>query len=49
MPSNLLKMTLSHPILGTNNIAQIFGIISAHEERHHGQMRRVIGNPGFPK
>jgi hypothetical protein len=48
VPSNLDKMTLSHPILGSNNITQIFGIITAHEERHHGQMRTVIGNPRFP-
>lgn len=49
LPPNLPDITLSHPILGTNNILQIFGIITAHEERHHGQMRAVLRNPRFPK
>ena len=49
LPPDLGKMTLSHPILGTNNIVQIFGIITAHEERHHGQMRSVLQHPCFPK
>jgi hypothetical protein len=49
LPPNLGKITLSHPILGTNNIAQIFGILAAHEERHHGQIRTLIGNPRFPR
>ncbi|HEX4278387.1 MAG TPA: DinB family protein [Bryobacteraceae bacterium] len=49
LPSNLRNMTLSHPLLGTNNIPEIFGIITAHEERHHGQMRRVLENPRFPR
>ena len=49
LPPNLGNMTLSHPILGTNNIVQIFGIITAHEERHHGQMRAVLKHPRFPR
>lgn len=49
LPANLSEITLSHPILGTNNIAQIFGIIAAHEERHHNQMRAVTAHPRFPK
>lgn len=48
LPPNLKSMTLSHPILGINNIIQIFGIISAHEERHHGQMRGVLENSRYP-
>jgi hypothetical protein len=48
MPPNLMNMTLSHPILGTNNVVQIFGIITAHEERHHGQIRAVLANSRFP-
>jgi hypothetical protein len=48
LPTNLGNMTLSHPVLGTNNIVQIFGIITAHEERHHGQMRAVLRNSRFP-
>jgi hypothetical protein len=49
LPPNLNDITLSHPILGANNIPQIFGIISAHEERHHTQMRAVLANPRFPE
>jgi len=49
LPANIDRMTLSHPVIGTNNIGQIFGVIAAHEERHHGQMRRLIGDPRFPR
>lgn len=49
LPANLNDITLSHPILGTNNIPQIFGVIAAHEERHHTQMRSVLSNPRFPR
>jgi DinB superfamily len=49
LPANLNDITLSHPILGTNNIPQIFGVIAAHEERHHTQMRSVVANPRFPR
>jgi hypothetical protein len=49
LPPNLDRMTLSHPVLGTNNIAQIFRIIAAHEQRHHTQMRSILQDPRFPK
>jgi len=49
LPPNLKEMTLSHPLLGTNTVVEIFGIITAHEERHHGQIRRVMENRRFPK
>jgi hypothetical protein len=49
LPPNLKQMTLSHAILGNNNVGQILGILGAHEERHQGQIRTVIGNPNFPK
>lgn len=49
LPANLGTITLSHPILGTNTITQLFRIITAHEERHHGQMRSVLENARFPK
>ena len=48
LPLNLMDMTLSHPILGTNNVAQILGILTAHEERHQGQIRALLGNRHFP-
>ena len=49
LPSNLDRITITHPILGTNNVAQIFRIIAAHEERHHSQIRGVTGHSRFPK
>ena len=48
LPLNLMDMTLTHPVLGTNNVAQILGILAAHEERHHLQMRTILTNPRFP-
>jgi hypothetical protein len=48
LPLNLMDMTLSHPILGTNNIAEVLGILSAHEERHHRQIRAVLASRLFP-
>jgi DinB superfamily len=49
LPAKLKNMTLSHPILGTNNIVQVLGIMGAHEERHQTQIRAVLANPRFPK
>jgi hypothetical protein len=49
MPPRLMEMTVSHPILGTNNVIRIFRLITAHEERHHGQMRTVMANPAWPR
>jgi len=49
LPPDLMGVTMSHPLLGVNNIAGILGIIAAHEERHHGQIRSVLANPRFPR
>jgi len=43
------KMTISHPILGINNVLDIMGIMAAHEERHRDQIRSVLSDPRFPK
>jgi hypothetical protein len=48
LPSRLNRVTFSHPILGTNNIPQIFRLLSAHEERHQSQIRDILANPRFP-
>jgi hypothetical protein len=48
LPPDLLQTTLSHPLLGTNNVVEILGILAAHEERHHGQIRAVRANRHFP-
>ncbi len=48
MPLNLGDMTVSHPILGTNNVTQLLDILAAHEARHHIQIRTLLANPLFP-
>jgi hypothetical protein len=42
LPAGLAEVTLGHPLLGINNVPQIFRILEAHEERHHQQMRGTI-------
>ena len=49
LPANLKEMTLRHAILGTNDIQEILGILGAHEQRHHGQIRAVMALPRYPK
>jgi len=48
LPPDLLERTFSHPLLGANNVADVLGILAAHEQRHHGQIRRVFADPHFP-
>jgi hypothetical protein len=48
LPAGLMDVTLSHPIFGVNNIAHILGILAAHEDRHHWQIKSVVANPLFP-
>jgi len=48
LPLNVMDMTLRHPLLGANNVAELLGILWAHEERHHRQIRGVMANPRFP-
>ena len=48
LPARLTEMTISHPILGDNNLLQVFEILSAHEERHQSQIRSILANPAFP-
>lgn len=49
LPKNLDEMKISHPILGNNNVVNILRIITAHEERHHGQMNNLRTQAGFPR
>jgi DinB superfamily len=49
LPSNLDQLTINHPILGNNNIPQLFNIVIAHEQRHQGQISDVRGHANFPK
>jgi hypothetical protein len=48
LPPNVEELTIDHPILGNNTIAQMVRIMTAHEERHQGQMAGVRANPKFP-
>lgn len=49
MPRNLDQLTINHPIMGNNNIPQLFDIVIAHEKRHQGQMADVRADANFPK
>jgi len=49
MPHNLDQLTINHPIMGNNNIPQLFNIVIAHEQRHQGQMSDVRAHANFPK
>jgi len=49
LPAKAQDMKISHPLLGINNLVDLLGLMAAHEERHHEQIRGVIGNPGYPR
>lgn len=49
LPRDLERIRIDHPVLGFNNIVDMFRIMLAHEERHQGQMERIRKNSGFPK
>jgi uncharacterized damage-inducible protein DinB len=49
MPSNLDQLTINHPVLGNNNIPQLFNIVIAHEQRHQGQIADLRAQANFPK
>lgn len=42
------RMTLSHPLLGENNLCQILRLIWIHEARHQQQLQEVLAAAGFP-
>ncbi|GEM_PF-1361334 len=48
IPARLSEMTVSHPVLGNNNVVEIFSLMTAHEQRHHGQIRTILANPRLP-
>jgi hypothetical protein len=39
--------TMEHPLLGRNNAVQLLQLMSAHEQRHYDQMRRILSEPGL--
>jgi uncharacterized damage-inducible protein DinB len=49
LPADLERLTIDHPVIGSNNIVELLSIMSAHEERHQGQIQRLRKNTGFPK
>ena len=49
LPANVDKLTIGHPVLGTNTMTQMLRILTAHEERHQDQMGRIRSNLKFPK
>jgi hypothetical protein len=49
LPGDPRKMTISHPILGLNNVLDILGIMAAHEERHQSQIRNVLDDRRLPR
>ena len=48
-PGDPKTMTISHPILGINNVLDIMGIMAAHEERHQTQIQNVLKDPRLPQ
>src|SRR4051812_22465710 len=48
LPPNINELTINHPIMGNNNIPQLFGIVIAHEQRHQEQMAGILAHPSFP-
>jgi hypothetical protein len=48
LPANIEDLRIDHPVLGNNSIAQLLRIMTAHEERHQGQMAGLRSNPNFP-
>ena len=49
LPANVGRVTVSHPVLGCNTIANILGLIAAHEQRHGAQIRGVTAHRSFPR
>ena len=40
------RMLLQHPLLGVSDPIEILGTIRAHEQRHQGQLREALRQPG---
>ena len=48
LPANAWTVTVSHPVFGRNTIANVLGLMSAHEERHGIQMSNLMRQRAFP-
>ena len=49
LPENAARVTATHPVFGRNTIAEILRLMTAHEERHCGQIGAVLRHRGFPE
>jgi hypothetical protein len=49
LPANLKSMTVTHPLMGTNNAIELLGLMGAHEERHQTQINAIKSNAGYPR
>ena len=45
---DLSKVYYYNPITGLNSVAGMYKFISNHEQRHHGQLRDILGDESFP-
>jgi len=48
MPRNLEGPTIVHPLLGRNNLRQLFRIVIAHEARHQEQIAAIRAHANYP-
>jgi hypothetical protein len=52
LPANLVvhlkDMTVTHPLMGTNNVTELLSLLGAHEERHQTQIRRIQSDSQYP-
>ena len=44
LPDDGQNMKLSHPVLGVNNVVDLLGMMTAHEERHQKQIRELLSH-----
>ena len=49
LPDDGQNMKLSHPVLGINNVADLLGMMAAHEERHQKQIRELLSHTSRPR
>jgi hypothetical protein len=48
LPANLKEMTVTHPLMGTNNAIELLSLMGAHEERHQTQIRGIQNDSHYP-
>ena len=48
MPRNVEAPSIDHPLLGRNNLRQLFRIVIGHEERHQEQIAEIRAHLNYP-